>query len=451
MYNCYSDKPLVSVIITTYNRKDMLKVAIDSVLKQDYENIEIIVADDASTDSTDLLMQEYLENNENIIYIKREKNIGPIDNVYMTYKEVSKGKYIYFLCDDDYLISHTFIKNAVEVFEKYTNVMLVTGHVQMYFEEYHKYITMPYFGERLVNGLDYLFRQSTASLENDYPEIPPLFFLLRKDFLDKNDFFHSFKESGDLAIRFSFAAFDDIYFLKEFVGCYVLHNGSREASNIDSLYSDCNSALKFIDNIVSFYSNLYPQYANFFKDYIPIKIADAFIRDKIFKTFHLYRYTKEKTNKLKKFLKESGIKNKNKKIFNFLYQVLVPKYFRVSISPFIYEHVYNSYIYLAIFRIVFYNIDSALFGFVMDNNKLKIFLLFFNIIINLKSKYYTIPPLYAYANKDIKKYSRLDVYFTTNKYSENQITSDIDINGLITVENIKKDEPITESNIRYII
>ena len=72
-----------------------------------------------------------------------------------------------------------------------------------------------------------------------------------------------------------------IYFLKEFVGCYVLHNGVRETSNINSLYNDCNSTLKFIDNIVSLYSNLYPQYADFFQDYIPIKIADAFIRDRI--------------------------------------------------------------------------------------------------------------------------------------------------------------------------
>lgn len=453
MYNSHSDKPLVSIVIPTYNRKDMLKVALDSVLEQDYENIEIIVADNASTDGTDLLMQEYIKNNENIIYIKRKINIGPLDNGYMAYKEVAKGKYMYFLCDDDYLISQTFIKNAVEIFDKYPNVMLVTGHVQMYFEEYNRYITIPYLGERLVRGIDYLFRQSTVTLPHYYPEIISLFFLIRKDFLDKNNFFHSFKESGDLAIRFSFSAFGDIYFLKEFVGCYVLHNGVRETSNINSLYNDCNSTLKFIDNIVSLYSNLYPQYADFFQDYIPIKIADAFIRDRIFKTFHLYKYTKEKIKKIKKFLKESGIKNKNKKIFNFLYNVLITNHSHISISPLIYENVYNSYTYFSILRIVFYNINTSLLGFLIDKNinRLKIWLLFFNITINLKPKYYKIPQLYAYASKDIKKSSKLDVYYIINKYTEKQITSDTDIDKLIAVEDIKENEPITKSNTHHTI
>lgn len=52
----YSYYPLVSVVIPAYNRKVMLKKAIGSVLLQDYENIEIIVSDDASTDGTNLMM-----------------------------------------------------------------------------------------------------------------------------------------------------------------------------------------------------------------------------------------------------------------------------------------------------------------------------------------------------------------------------------------------------------
>lgn len=47
------NKPLVSVIITTYNRADLVNRSIDSVLEQDYENIEIIVVDDCSSDHTE--------------------------------------------------------------------------------------------------------------------------------------------------------------------------------------------------------------------------------------------------------------------------------------------------------------------------------------------------------------------------------------------------------------
>ena len=51
--------PLVSVIITTYNRADKLKDAIESLLNQTYKNIEIIVADDGSTDKTKELVEQY--------------------------------------------------------------------------------------------------------------------------------------------------------------------------------------------------------------------------------------------------------------------------------------------------------------------------------------------------------------------------------------------------------
>ena len=55
----YCRKPLVSVIITTYNRANVLKNAIDSVLNQTYSNVEIIVIDDGSEDDTNFLMKAY--------------------------------------------------------------------------------------------------------------------------------------------------------------------------------------------------------------------------------------------------------------------------------------------------------------------------------------------------------------------------------------------------------
>jgi len=57
-----TDKPLVSIIIPTYNRANYLEKAIESVLKQTYENIEIIVSDNASTDNTMEVMQKYKDN-----------------------------------------------------------------------------------------------------------------------------------------------------------------------------------------------------------------------------------------------------------------------------------------------------------------------------------------------------------------------------------------------------
>ncbi|MDD5217725.1 MAG: glycosyltransferase family A protein, partial [Candidatus Omnitrophica bacterium] len=51
--------PLVSVGIVTFNHKEFIDGCIDSALIQDYENIEIVIADDASTDGTRDILREY--------------------------------------------------------------------------------------------------------------------------------------------------------------------------------------------------------------------------------------------------------------------------------------------------------------------------------------------------------------------------------------------------------
>lgn len=439
--------PLVSIVIATYNREKMLKEAIDSALNQDYQNLEIIVANNASTDGTDELMKKYIEKYKNIIYIKRDENIGAHANGYRAYKEVSKGKYIFFLCDDDYLISPTFITNAVNVMENNKNVVLVTGYVLMYFEEINKYLTVPYNDDKLISGIDYLINQSTVTMPNKYPEIIALFFLTSRECIENNELFRTFKESGDLAMRFYAPSLGDVYFLHEFVGCYRLHKAIRETSNIDSLYSDYCRAIEFSDSIVKRYTSLYPQYEYFWKDYIPLKIADSFIRDRIFKTFGLSHYTKEKVKKLKEFFKKYNIKNLHYKIYKYLYVVLVPSKIRFTLSPFIFEYVCRSYIYCAILRIGFYKIDSALFGFIKDKNWLRIWILFFNLKIKIKNKYHSeIPKLYAYASNNINKNEKINAYYTLDKIDDNQISSDENIFELISTKNISEGESITKSN-----
>jgi glycosyltransferase involved in cell wall biosynthesis len=98
------EKPLVSVIIPTYKRPDVLSRSINSILKQSYENYEIIVVDDNSADSeerkkTEIVMDQYLGNSR-ITYLKHpyNKNGSAARN---TGFEASKGQYIMFLDDDD--------------------------------------------------------------------------------------------------------------------------------------------------------------------------------------------------------------------------------------------------------------------------------------------------------------------------------------------------------------
>ncbi|MCM2535838.1 glycosyltransferase [Neobacillus pocheonensis] len=106
-------KPLISIIIPTYGRPNLLLRAIDSVLNQSYNNLEIIVVDDNNPESferqeTMTVLEKYLELNK-IIYIKLEKNSGGAI-ARNRGVEVSTGKLICFLDDDD-----EFLPNKVEL------------------------------------------------------------------------------------------------------------------------------------------------------------------------------------------------------------------------------------------------------------------------------------------------------------------------------------------------
>ncbi|RDL31288.1 glycosyltransferase [Photobacterium damselae] len=92
---------LVSVYITTHNRKDLLIRAIESVLLQDYQNIEIIVADDASSDGTQILMESIVSKYDNVRYFRTETPKGACYNRNVAINN-SKGYYITGLDDDDY-------------------------------------------------------------------------------------------------------------------------------------------------------------------------------------------------------------------------------------------------------------------------------------------------------------------------------------------------------------
>jgi len=96
--------PLVSIIITTYKRSDLLSRAIHSVLAQDYKNIEILVVDDNDPDTefrrqTETVMEEF-SNESKVRYIKHEKNKNGAAARNTGIKN-AKGKYVTYLDDDD--------------------------------------------------------------------------------------------------------------------------------------------------------------------------------------------------------------------------------------------------------------------------------------------------------------------------------------------------------------
>ena len=125
-------KPLVSVGIPTYNRAHLIKRSINSLINQDYDNIEIVISDNASTDDTSLMCQELCKQSERIKYIRQPTNYGPTRN----FKEVlghSYGEFFMWLADDDYLDS-SYISKCVNFLQENPDYSLVCGQT-FYFRE----------------------------------------------------------------------------------------------------------------------------------------------------------------------------------------------------------------------------------------------------------------------------------------------------------------------------
>lgn len=99
-----SSSPLVSIHIITYNQIDFIHETLTSALEQDYENLEVIVADDGSTDGTADVICEYAEKYPNrLVPIVGEKNLGITGNSNRGLK-ACRGEYIAFQGGDDVLL-----------------------------------------------------------------------------------------------------------------------------------------------------------------------------------------------------------------------------------------------------------------------------------------------------------------------------------------------------------
>lgn len=121
-------KELVSVIITTFNRSNLLPRAVNSVLKQTYQNLEIIIVDDCSTDNTLQVIKNFSD--ERIKYIKNNKNLGLAASRNIGIK-ASKGEYISFLDDDDELLPNK-VAEQIELFKNANVDVVYCGMIRKY-------------------------------------------------------------------------------------------------------------------------------------------------------------------------------------------------------------------------------------------------------------------------------------------------------------------------------
>lgn len=119
-----SGGPLISIGMPVYNGERFVRQALESILIQDYGNFELIISDNASTDSTSKICQRYADRDARIRYVRNETNLGASPNHKRVF-EMGRGDYFKWAAHDDECLP-TFLSRCMSVFgEAPQSVVLV--------------------------------------------------------------------------------------------------------------------------------------------------------------------------------------------------------------------------------------------------------------------------------------------------------------------------------------
>lgn len=134
-----NDTPLISVVMSCYNRQNYVAQAIESILNQTYTNFEFIIVDDHSTDNTYKIIKRYAKQDKRIIALRNKVNKGIVYALNRGLK-LAQGKYIARMDDDDISLPQRFEKQ-VKYMEENPDVVVLGSNVKSFDEEcnYGKY------------------------------------------------------------------------------------------------------------------------------------------------------------------------------------------------------------------------------------------------------------------------------------------------------------------------
>tara|TARA_R110002110_G_scaffold376568_2_gene586607 strand:- start:115981 stop:117153 length:1173 start_codon:yes stop_codon:yes gene_type:complete len=152
--------PAVSILIATYRRCGLLQRAIDSVLKQDFDDFELVIVDDCSPDATPEIVEANAALDSRIRYIRLPENVGSKLGDREIFRrfvaEWAQGEFFIYLCDDDYWVPRDLLSRSVAVMREHPSVVQVMGaQVQIYPDPIQKIPVMPeYWHYEWVPGIN---------------------------------------------------------------------------------------------------------------------------------------------------------------------------------------------------------------------------------------------------------------------------------------------------------
>jgi glycosyltransferase involved in cell wall biosynthesis len=178
--------PRVSILIPTRNRAHYLPQTIESALRQDYANLEVVLLDNASTDDTAAVAARY-GTDPRFRYTRNQTDIGMVRNWRRGLHECARGDWFLLLSDDDYLVDDGYIAKAMRLAGRDPDIVMVYAGGSILEEDTQRAIPLtPPFGG-IVDGKR-VFLSRDRVLPQDFTLCNVLF---RRDAAIGQDAFHN--------------------------------------------------------------------------------------------------------------------------------------------------------------------------------------------------------------------------------------------------------------------
>ena len=156
-------QPLISIIVPIYNVENYLRMCLDSIEHQTYSNIEVLLINDGSPDSSGEICQEYVARDSRFHYFEKEN--GGLSDARNYGIERSNGKYITFVDSDDW-VEQTYIEDLYNAALNNDSEIVVSNYKRFDVKENHylihvwdDYYEENYEGKELINQLPLLERR----------------------------------------------------------------------------------------------------------------------------------------------------------------------------------------------------------------------------------------------------------------------------------------------------
>ncbi len=229
--------PLVSVFMPTYNHEHLLAASIESVLDQDFDDYELVIGDDASTDGTYQVAAQYQQRYpDKIKLFRNEKNLGITGNCNAILSHCS-GKYIAFFSGDDIYLPGK-LRKQVEMMEAHPDCILCYHDIEVFRSETGETIRYWNHGDHSsppVTGASKEVAESLVLKGTGF--MAALSVMVRRDCVPKSGFNPRIPIASDWLMWIDICAMSEgcVMFIDEVLARYRKHVGSITESNMNYL------------------------------------------------------------------------------------------------------------------------------------------------------------------------------------------------------------------------